>query len=315
MKIRTERKNDDKSHVLKVFDIVEFSTHDGPGIRTAIFFQGCNSQCDWCHSPHSQSDCSPLLFNPNICVKCKRCEEYCPTHAHSFQDGKHIINRKRCNQCGICIDKCPNSIRGVKGSALLFPTVEVTARSLFEQIEPFVKLHPKSSGITLSGGEALLQLDAAKEFLQLCKAKGYNIAIETSGLLPLKTYQQVMYWVDIWLFGTRIITAKNNVRNDEHIDRILHYLTSAKVIPLIPMVPSYYDREEIMQSIASILKKYSLMTVCFTPWNKDYDAYYRQSGIPLKMERPSDNEIKECETKIKSYFLNLNFKEYENTTI
>lgn len=175
MKIRVERKENDSSYLLKIFDIAEFSIHDGPGIRTAIFFQGCNAQCDWCHSPHSQLQCAPLLFNPNICVQCKRCEQYCPAHAHSFQDGKHIINRNLCNQCGICIDKCPNSIRGVKGSALHFPTVEVTTHSLFEQIDPYVRLHSTNGGITLSGGEALLQLDAAKEFLQFCKTKGKSI--------------------------------------------------------------------------------------------------------------------------------------------
>lgn len=317
MQIRAEKKNEESSHLLKLFDIAEFSIHDGPGIRTVVYFQGCNARCDWCHSPHSQPGCAPLLLNPNVCIQCRRCEHSCPSRAHSFQDGKHIINRKLCKQCGTCIEECPSSISSVKGSALHLPTVEVTVCSLFEQSEPYLKLNPKCNGITLSGGEALLQLEAAKELLQYCKEHGYNTAVETSGLLSLETYRQVIPLVDTWLFGTRIITGKNNVRYDQHIDQVLDALIAGKanIIPRIPLVPSFYDREDIMQSIAGLLTKHSITTICFNQWNKDYDTHYIQSGIPLNMEKTSDKEIKECETKIKSYFFHLNFEEYENTQI
>lgn len=317
MLIKANRKYNRSSKLLKIFDVAEFSIHDGPGIRTVVYFQGCSAQCDWCHSPHSQPKCAPLLLNTNICIQCKRCEDSCPTHAHTFTNGTHTINRGLCNQCGICIENCPNSIMGVKGSALHLPTIEVTARSLFEQIEPYMKLHSKGNGITLSGGEALLQLEAAKELLEYCINNGFNTAVETSGLLPLKTYQQVLPLVNTWLFGTRIITGGNNVRYDKHVDKVLCLLTSSKanIIPRIPMVPSFFDREEILQGIANLLKKHAISTICFNQWNKDYDNYYVQSGIPLQMERPSDEKIEECEIKIKSYFTNLNFKLYGNTQI
>ena len=317
MRIKTERKTGDSSHLLKLFDVAEFSIYDGPGIRTVIYFQGCNAKCDWCHSPHSQPEYAPLLFNANICIQCKRCERTCPCQAHSFQNGKHTINRKLCKQCGACIEACPNSINGIKGSALHLPTVEVTVSSLTEQIEPYLKLNPKCSGVTLSGGEALFQLDAAKELLQVCKINGYHTAVETSGLLPLKTYREVAPLVDTWLFGMRIITGKNNVRYDKYIDKVLDALTASKanIIPRIPMVPSFFDREDILQSMAELLKNHSITTVCFNQWNKDYDTYYSQSGTPLAMKMPLDNDIKECEAKITSYFFNLNFKAYENKRI
>ncbi len=177
MRIKAERKNGDSSHLLKLFDVAEFSIHDGPGIRTVIYFQGCNAKCDWCHSPHSQPEYAPLLFNSNICIQCKRCERICPCRAHFFQNGKHTINRKLCKQCGTCIEGCPNSISGVKGGALHLPAVEVTVSSLMEQIEPYLKLNPQCNGVTLSGGEALFQLDAAKELLQFCKVNGYHTAV------------------------------------------------------------------------------------------------------------------------------------------
>lgn len=315
MLIKSEKKNGDNSHLLRIFDIAEFSIHDGPGIRTVIYFQGCNAQCDWCHSPHSQPRYAPLLLNSNICVQCKRCERACPQHAHSFQTGEHIINRRLCKQCGLCIKECPTSISGLKGSALHLPTVEVTVSSLMKQIEPYLKLNTNRYGITLSGGEALLQLEAVKELLHYCKVNGYNTAIETSGLLPLETYRQVVPLVDTWLFGARIITGKNDVRHDKHIDKVLDILTAsgANIIPRIPMVPSFFDQEAVQQGIADLLINHSIMTVCFNQWNKDFNAYYIQSGIPLTMKAPSEIEIKECETKIKNYFFHLKFEEYENT--
>ncbi len=130
----------------------------------------------------------------------------------------------------------------------------------------------------------------------------------------MKTYREVAYLVDAWLFGMRIITGKNGLRYDKHINKVLDTLTAseANIIPRIPMIPSFFDQEEILQSIAELLKNHSITTVCFNQWNKDYDTYYTQSGTPLAMKIPSENEIKECETKITSYFFNLNFKSYEN---
>ncbi|MEG2070580.1 MAG: radical SAM protein, partial [Bacteroidales bacterium] len=245
---------------------------------------------------------------------CRRCVSACSNQVHLFCEGKHLINRKKCVQCGVCIEQCPNSIAAVNGSALHLPTVTVTVSSLLKQIEPYLRLIEKNGGITLSGGEALLQLDAIKELLQYCKQKRYHIALETSGLLSTEIYEQVTPLVDLWLFGMRVITGKKGGRHDDHIKRVLDMLVkqNAKILPRIPMVPGFFNRDDVLQSLAILLQTHALNTICLSPWNKNYSIYYDQSGIPMQMPTPTCEEIENCENKIITFFNNLNFVQYEN---
>lgn len=305
------------SHRVRIFDVAEFSVHDGPGTRVVVYFQGCNAQCDWCHSPHSQPDCSPLLFNRNVCSACQRCGAVCPNQVHKFNNGKHEIDRERCTKCGRCIESCPNSVAGIKGSALHFPTSSLSVSGLFSQLDPYIRLVRSDGGITLSGGEALLQPAAAEELLKACKQKGYHTAVETSGLLPLNTYKKVLPWVDSWLFGMRITTGSTEDRQYKHIDKVLELLKNARadILPRIPLIPGFFDRKRTLNSIISLLNQHSIRTVCLNPWNRDYELYYKQSGIPLRMPAPTSAEIKDCETKITSTFTSSNFIFYENKNI
>lgn len=316
MRIRVEEKQEisDKSDRLHIFDVAEFSVHDGPGVRVVVYFQGCNARCDWCHSPHSQPYCAPLLFNQNLCVSCMRCVAVCPNQVHRFDQGKHTIDRNACTRCGLCIENCPNSVSGVKGSALHLPTVSLSVSALWEQIEPYIRLTGKNGGITLSGGEALLQPDAVEALLIKCKEKGFHTAVETSGLLPLETYRRVLPLVDLWLFGMRVVTGKDNARHDQHINNVLDLLagSGAEILPRIPMIPGFFDREDVLNSISELLTSHSIRTVCLNPWNRDYGLYYRQSGFPLRMASPNSEEIEFCETKITSLFNQLNFTLYGN---
>lgn len=128
---------------IRVFDIAEMSVYDGPGIRTVIYFQGCNAQCEWCHSPQSQPTISPLLLNNGLCSNCNLCSDICKKQEHLITMNSHFIKRDNCNKCGDCITACPNSTEGVAGSALHLPSVETTVSTLFKQIEPYLKLTKK----------------------------------------------------------------------------------------------------------------------------------------------------------------------------
>ncbi len=315
MKIIREHPSDAATTKISLFDINELSRFDGPGLRCVLFFQGCSTNCEWCHSPHSQPKISPLLYNKNLCVGCGRCVEACSNQVHSFLEGEHIVDRKNCTHCAKCIEACPNSVDGVSGSALNLPTVEVSVDALYGQIEPYLKLcKANNGGITLSGGEALLQLDGVAELLTKCKENGIHTAIETSGLLPLSVYRGVLDQVDLWLFGMRIITSKSGVKHKERIEASLKLLleSGAKVLPRIPMVPSYFDRSDVMSCITSLIERYSIEEVCLSEWNRDYDHYYSQSGQTATMKPPSDDEIAECKKIITNQIINLKCKLYEN---
>lgn len=306
-------KEADRSHRVRLFDIAEFSGYDGPGIRTVVYFQGCRAACDWCHSPHSQPTVAPLMFNEIICQRCGRCVSACKQKVHEIVNEKHLLHRDRCMRCGSCIGQCPASTRGVAGSALHLPTVETTVETLFEQILPYLELNKDNGGITLSGGEALLQLEAAKTLLRLCKEKGIHTTVETSGLLSLQSYYEVLPLVDLWLFGMRVITdsTKEYLRK---VDAALELLThnKAKLLPRIPMVPGYFDREDVLCNVIYLLQKYSLRAVWLNPWNIDYDIHYYQAGLPLLMENPTSDEIEMCREKILLTFNNFNITMYEN---
>ena len=319
MRIREDEKQEiyGKSRQLRIFDVAEFSVHDGPGVRVVVYFQGCNARCDWCHSPHSQPYCAPLLYNPNFCVGCRRCELVCPNQVHRFNQGKHEVDRSACTQCGICIENCPTSVAGVNGSTLHLPTVRLSVAGLLNQIDPYLRITRIKGGITLSGGEALLQLDAVEELLTECKRNGYHTAVETSGLLPLDTYKKVLPLVDLWLFGMRVVTGQTDGWHYQHINNVLDLLTGegAEILPRIPMVPGFFDKEDVLNGITELLTRHSLRTVCLNPWNRDYEHYYELGGLPLHMSAPSADEIDYCETKITSLFNQLNFTLYENRTI
>lgn len=314
MRIQRDSELGKDSLPVRIFDISEFSKDNGPGRRAVVYFQGCNIHCKWCHSPHSQPRTSPLLFNQNNCVKCKRCVAACSRKVHRFEGNKHIVNRALCNQCGKCIEHCPLSIEGVNGSTLYLPTVTISVSGLFNQIEPYLRLDP-NGGITLSGGEALLQLDAAKELLMNCIDHGYHTAVETSGLLPLSIYAFIQPYVKLWIFGMRITTG-DNTSYYSHINEVLQYLVKkeANILPRIPMVPGVFDKDEILVQLKELLNRYSIDTVQLLPWNKDFKLYYEKGNLPLSMDTPTPNEIESCEVKITSFFKQNNIRLYENRT-
>lgn len=310
---RASSDESEKSCRVRLFDIAEFSRYDGPGIRTVVYFQGCGAACDWCHSPHSQPYKAPLMYNDKLCVGCGRCVYACSRKVHTIMDDQHLLSRTNCTQCGKCIEECPRSIAGVAGSALHLATVETTVDTLFQQILPYLELNKSEGGITLSGGEALLQSEASEALLRLCKEKGIHTAVETAGLLPMDTYRKVLPWVDMWLFGMRVVTGRER-KHAEKIDKVLAFLvdSGADVLPRIPMIPGYFDREEILDKVIELLEKYSLCTVWLNPWNNDYDIKYSQTGFPLLMDKPTENEIKTCRERILLRLKKLKFNVYGN---
>lgn len=302
--------NGSNLHTVRLFDIAEFSGYDGPGIRTVVYFQGCGVNCDWCHSPHSQPHVAPLMFNERNCLLCERCLSACPQGVHTFSKGRHLIDRQSCVQCGKCIEACPASVLGVAGSTLHLPTAYTTVESLFQQLLPSLKIN---GAVTLSGGEALMQPEAAMTLLRLCKQEGIHTAVETSGLLSADIYGMFIPWVDLWLFGVRLVTNKLAMHT-EKICQTLELLTGkrAEILPRIPMVPGYFDKDEVVNNLIDILTKYSIHTVWLIPWNEDFDINYYRSGIPLRMEHPTPSEIKRCEKKMILIFQNSKFNIYEN---
>ena len=149
---------------INYFNVSWISNNDGPGKRVVLFLQKCHLDCAWCHSPHSRGESSPLLFFPNLCLKCGACVEACPSHVHSIKNNVHFIDRDKCILCGNCIKACPSSNQ--ENGVLILPTKSTDVTTLYKKLRPQLLLFKDIGGITISGGEPLLQLEAVKKLLK-----------------------------------------------------------------------------------------------------------------------------------------------------
>jgi len=281
------------------------SAVDGPGTRVVVFFQGCGINCEWCHSPHSQPSCSPLIFHAQNCAMCMRCNNACAQNVHSFENGRHIVQRENCLQCGKCIEECPNSSVNNASGVLKLPTKKIAVQVLLEQVLPHLAL---CDGITLSGGEALLQ-DGALQFLRLCKESGVHTCVETSGLLESSRYVQAMPLVDVWLFGMRVVTDSSLNFHTERLmeNALLIRNVTENIIPVIPLVPNVMNRNDVLAQVFLVLDVIKAEEIQLNPWNRSYDVYWTASGIEPVFQKPSDDAIQQCEKDVYSFLLAKGF--------
>lgn len=180
---------------LKVTEIQRFCMHDGPGIRTTVFFKGCPLKCAWCHNPETQKKESQLLFYPNKCIFCSACATFCPTNAHTLAQ-THTIDRDKCENCFRCVENCPTGALEKCGN-------EISAEEIFETVKKDSAFYGENGGITLSGGEPFMQGEAIVEFLKECKARGFSTAVETCGYANSELIKKAAEYVDLFLWDVK----------------------------------------------------------------------------------------------------------------
>lgn len=225
-----------------IFDIQRNSFVDGPGIRTTVFFKGCNLRCAWCHNPEGQRKEPQLLFYKNKCTKCGRCKQECPNSLEA------------CDLCGRCVLSCPSDARQICGR-------EYTVREVMREIlKDRVFYEASGGGVTFSGGECMLQIDFLEAVLKECKQNGIHIAVDTAGHVPYDSIARILPYTDLFLYDVKCIDAKKHKRytgvGNELILENLKKLLQAKapVWVRIPVVSSVNDTEEEMRKIFQFLQ-------------------------------------------------------------
>jgi len=232
----------------RIFDIQRFSLHDGPGIRTTVFLKGCNLRCLWCHNPESQSGEKELMHYFEKCTGCGRCKSYCE---RAFTEN--------CTKCGSCAKVCPFNAREQSGKDV--ETDDIIKTALRDT--PFYGT--SGGGVTLSGGEPLLQADAAFEILSACKEKGVHTAVETAGNVPFEVIKKMIPVTDLFLFDIKGIDEKKHKTNTGVSNRLIleNARLSASEGALIrfrmPYIPGYNSDEasavaELAKSLGSPLE-------------------------------------------------------------
>ena len=176
-----------------VFNIQKFSTHDGDGVRTTIFFKGCPLKCRWCHNPESQRYEKELIFHHNKCVVCGKCVVKCPQQANSIVDGKLVFDRDKCTACGVCTDWCIKEAREIAGK-------EYTVDELVKEAKKDQIFYEQSGGgVTLSGGEVMAQnIDYIEQLCKRLHREGISVFIDTSGYTKYENLKRLIPFADVF---------------------------------------------------------------------------------------------------------------------
>lgn len=170
---------------IRITQIQRFSLHDGPGVRTVVFFKGCPLDCRWCHNPETKQPRPQLLFSACRCIHCGACVQACPYGCHTVQAGRHSFDSTLCTACGGCTAAClPRALEMCGRELSPHEIIETVARDL-----PF---YGEDGGLTLSGGEPMAQPEGVFALLELAKKRGIGTCIETCGFFPEKYVQPLM---------------------------------------------------------------------------------------------------------------------------
>ena len=280
----------------RIFEIKRFAVHDGDGIRTTVFFKGCPLRCVWCHNPEGIGFLPELAYHAHKCISCGECMSVCPVGAHVIDNGVHRFDREKCISCGACVGAC-------FGEALTLYGKNVTVQELLPILLEDREFYEKSGGgVTLSGGECLVQADFCAELLAALKKEGINTAVDTCGDVPRAAIDKVLPYTDVFLYDIKaydtLVHKECTGRGNEQIIDNLRYIDSCgKAIEIrIPYVPELNSCE--MAGIAELLKDFKNITrVRVLPYHNyagsKYDALDMDNTLPNRL--PTDEEIRAAE--------------------
>jgi pyruvate formate lyase activating enzyme len=236
-----------------IFDIVRFSIHDGPGIRTTVFFKGCHLACQWCHNPESRCAESELVLNPGKCCRCGSCEKVCPLGKISIGEIISVKELPCLEGCRLCVIQCPTKALEMIGK--VYTADELC--SILTRDRQFYQI--SGGGVTLSGGEPLIQIDFVSAILKLLKQQRIHTVIETSGYVDWKNIESILSYVDFIYYDVKFVsdylhkkyTLHSNFLIKENLKRLYSVFKNIKV--RIPLIPQITDTDENLESIATFL--------------------------------------------------------------
>ncbi len=273
-----------------------FAIHDGPGIRTLVFFKGCPLRCRWCSSPHTQRNVPETLHNDVRCESCGLCVERCHLEAVSLSETDGIvIDREVCDACGECADFCPNQAREVTGK-------QVTVEELFKEVEKDSSFYRRSGGgVSVGGGEATMQAKFVTAFLQRCKKAYIHTVLETCGYVSTKNWESILEHVDLlYLDLKHMDDATHRDLTGVSNRLILENATRAsELVPMIlrvPVVSGHNDSEENILATAKFVRGLgeNVQRIDLLPYHKlgthRYDHLGREYDFE-DVEAPDDEHM------------------------
>ena len=270
---------------LPVFNIERFAIHDGPGIRTTIFLQGCTLRCQWCANPESQSIGRQLMFSEQKCVGCGTCAQSCPHSAVVLKDGKAVIHRDQCEGCGTCESVCLTGAMKISGKWM-------DAEELFHIVQRDADYYRQTGGgLTLSGGEALLHISALLPLLEQCRDAEIPVAFETCGQVPKAYLKEALPYTILFLYDLKTLdaaTLKQYTGGDLSVIlenfRLIAEHDPGKLVIRVPVIPGVNDSEAAIRRIFELATSHHVRQVDLLPYHTLGVVKYRQLGIPYPFD-------------------------------
>ncbi|MDO5115502.1 MAG: glycyl-radical enzyme activating protein [Synergistaceae bacterium] len=255
------------------------SNKDGFGLRTVVFFKGCPLKCAWCSTPESQSIAYEAAFLRSACLRCGRCESACPEGIIYKSEGGTMRAKSGCSGCSACVDACPHDAVRLYGR-------EMTAGEVMEEIQKDSIFFHHGGGVTLSGGEVLMQPEFALEILTLCRESGIDAAIESCGFAGWEAVAPLLDYLNGIFIDVKIMDGAKHRRytgadNAAILDNILRIDASGKTKITIrtPFIPTVNDDVENYESMASFCERlHNLSAVEILPYHRLGIETYRNLG-------------------------------------
>ncbi|MBD3187522.1 glycyl-radical enzyme activating protein [Candidatus Bathyarchaeota archaeon] len=267
-----------------VTNIQRFSIHDGPGIRTLVFFKGCPLNCAWCQNPEAISFQPQLGYRITKCIQCKSCSEACPEEAIKRTPERYKINKCKVSQgCHACVDACPSGALEIAG-------IHYSVDELLEVVLADKTFYDNSGGgVTCSGGEPTAQWSFVRPFLNACRDAGIATCIETCGYFPAIILPEIVSTCDDILMDLKFIdpdnhyrwTSKSNILIRENLRKMHQMVTkraNTRLTVRMPLVPTVNDSTEILHVTEDFLVEVGIKELVLLPYHGLYiqkiDEFY-----------------------------------------
>ncbi|MHC4556138.1 MAG: glycyl-radical enzyme activating protein [Planctomycetota bacterium] len=288
-----------------IFDIKKYAIHDGPGIRTTVFFKGCPLQCQWCHNPESWRASPEPGFRKGRCIRCGRCIEVCKEQAISLMEDGSVTDVNKCKLCGECIDACARSAREIIGQ-------EMTVSQVMSEVKKDVIFYDQSDGgVTFSGGEPLMQPDFLLALLNQCQAQGIHTAVDTTCYAEPEVVQKIAEKTDLFLCDLKHMDGAihrdfTSVDNDLMLYNIRHLSdVGKKIVIRIPVIPGFNDdlaNIEMTAKFVALLENVGAIDILpFNRGGKGKSARLTTSFNLIETEVPNGDKMISIADTLKNY--------------
>jgi len=299
----------DSSDAGLILNIARYSTHDGPGIRTTVFFKGCPLNCWWCHNPESQSPVPQLIFREDRCIHCFACVKTCPHQALVIIDDSPAALGDLCDLSGECVRVCHSGAREIVGKKMI-------SANLMNEIERDTVFYDESGGgVTFSGGEPFMQPRFLKSLLRLCKERRIHTALETCGFVNSEVLASTSAYVDQYLYDLKIIQDEKHrkftrVSNALILQNLRQLARSHDHVTIrFPVIPSVNDDEENVSQLGEFVASLrGIEEVDVLPYHELGIAKYGRLGVSYRMceiKPPSSEEVTNVVERLREYGLKV----------